>query len=176
MTVDISKWCSLSTRIRATYLFHDTGNKLLVKIMFCCSYATINGSDTITGTLVYVFLISSMFQFNYRPNLWCILIILWFIAILAPRAAAQARPSQSRAVTRHWWLWPGLKPTPSKARPKPRLSGQAGPEHHYGPCCICSYNKARLYLITPSVEFDTMTYLIRQTGQFQIKDNCAQNK
>ena len=73
-----------------------------------------------------------MLHLSYRFSLRCVPIILWFITILNPQAAARARPSQSRAVIDGFGLaWRFWKLKPLKARPKPWLSGQAGPEHHY---------------------------------------------
>jgi len=55
-----------------------------------------------------------------------------FYCDFSPQAAAQAKPSQSRAVNDGFGPACGFwKPKPLKARPKPRLSGQAGPAHHY---------------------------------------------
>jgi len=47
------------------------------------------------------------------------------------KAVAQAKPSRSQAVAGGFGLaWVFRKPKPSQAKPKPRLSGQAGPEQH----------------------------------------------
>jgi hypothetical protein len=49
-----------------------------------------------------------------------------------PKAAAWAKPSQSQAPSRGFGPAQGFtKPEPPKAKPKPGLLGQAGPEHHY---------------------------------------------
>jgi hypothetical protein len=48
-----------------------------------------------------------------------------------PKAAAWAKPSQGQAVFKGFGLaWDFKKPKPPQARPKPGLSGQAGPEQH----------------------------------------------
>jgi Endonuclease-reverse transcriptase len=45
---------------------------------------------------------------------------------------AWAKPSRGQAAVEGFGLaWDFRKPRPPQARPKPRLSGQAGPEHHY---------------------------------------------
>jgi len=49
--------------------------------------------------------------------------------LLHTKAAAQAKPSRSQAMI------DGFGPARDFTRPKPRLSGQAGPEQHYSPCC-----------------------------------------
>ncbi|KAG1719239.1 hypothetical protein EDB19DRAFT_1786352 [Suillus lakei] len=47
------------------------------------------------------------------------------------RAAAQARAKPKPAIVGGFGpAWIFCKPKPSEARPKPRLSSQAGPEHH----------------------------------------------
>ena len=48
------------------------------------------------------------------------------------KAAAWARPSQGQALFDGFGLaWVLRKPKPAQAKPKPRLSGQAGPEQPY---------------------------------------------
>ena len=50
---------------------------------------------------------------------------------LPTKAAAWAKPSQGQAVFDGLGLaWVLRKPKPAQAKPKPRLSGQAGPEQH----------------------------------------------
>jgi len=57
--------------------------------------------------------------------------IFELLHILPPQAAAQAKAEPKPAVIDGFGLACRLwKPEPLKARPKPRLSGQAGPEHH----------------------------------------------
>ena len=50
---------------------------------------------------------------------------------LHTKAAAWAKPGQGQAVIDSFGLALDFrKPKPAQARPKPWLSGQAGPEHH----------------------------------------------
>ena len=54
------------------------------------------------------------------------------LGILPPQAMAQAKAKPKLAMFDSSGLaYRFRKPEPSKARPKPWLSGQAGPEHHY---------------------------------------------
>ncbi|KAG2336343.1 hypothetical protein BDR05DRAFT_1015020 [Suillus weaverae] len=55
----------------------------------------------------------------------------WGVLSSCTRAVAQARAEPKPAVTGGFGpAWNFRKPKPSEARPKPRLSSQAGPEHH----------------------------------------------
>ena len=54
------------------------------------------------------------------------------MAVYVYKAGAQAEPGQSQAVIDGFGLaWGLTKPEPPQAKPKPGLSGQAGPEQHY---------------------------------------------
>jgi len=60
-----------------------------------------------------------------------VLNIFNLLCILPPQAAAQAKAKPKPAMFDGFGLaCRSQKPEPSKARPKLRLSGQAGPEHH----------------------------------------------
>ena len=66
-----------------------------------------------------------------RHDLQYILIIFRFNRHLPPRAVAQAKAKPKPAVIDGFGPASRFrKPKPSKARPKPWLSGQAGPAHH----------------------------------------------
>ncbi|KAI0289156.1 hypothetical protein B0F90DRAFT_1826691 [Multifurca ochricompacta] len=57
---------------------------------------------------------------------------LYVIKFSLPKAAAWAKPGQGQAVCDGFGSAQTLgKPEPPQAKPKPRLLGQAGPEHHY---------------------------------------------
>ena len=58
------------------------------------------------------------------------------------KAAACAKPSQGQAVSCGFGLaHPLREPEPPQAKPKPRLLGQAGPEHHYVRAWVQQYEK-----------------------------------
>jgi hypothetical protein len=90
-----------------------------------------NGERMTEITQVNISLVVPMLNSRCRPMHLCGLNIFDLLRILPPQAAAQAKAKPKPAVFDGFGLACRFqKPEPSKARPKPRLSGQAGPEHH----------------------------------------------
>jgi hypothetical protein len=98
-------------------------------ITMCRKWLTDDGNYT--GK--YLISCSYLYMLNSRCRAmhFCGLNIFDLLCILPPQAAAQAKAKPKPAVFDGFGLACRFqKPEPSKARPKPWLSGQAGPEHH----------------------------------------------
>jgi len=94
-----------------------------------CAWKWLTNDGNYTGK--YFISCSYLYMLNSRCRAmhFCVLNIFDLLCILPPQAAAQAKAKPKPAVFDCFGLaCRSRKPEPSKARPKPWLSGQAGPD------------------------------------------------
>ena len=125
---------SLATRLWVISLFsrsHNTSQQMTgnsVQLDYACRHDAHKNhhGNSVIGMFSQWY---ASFELQIQPTVRTNYIVIYYD--LTPQTVAQARPSQSRAVIDGFGLaWRFWKPKPLKARPKPWLSGQAGPEHH----------------------------------------------